>query len=76
MSDDIPKRRTGRSRTRTLLRSVVAIDLLMMALLAVNVLLLIFEWVFTGSAAFRGFLGDHLALFHDWYQNSVHENFA
>jgi hypothetical protein len=76
MGDEIPRNRPDRSRTRTLLRSVVAIDLLMMALLAVNVLLLIFDWIFTGSAAFRGFLGDHLTFFYDWYKNSVHENFA
>lgn len=76
MSDNIPQNLPGRSRTQSLLRSVVAIDLLMMALLAVNVLLLFFDWTFTGSIAFRGFLRDHLASFYDWYQSGIHENFA
>jgi hypothetical protein len=76
LSDNVPQKLPGHSRTHKLLRSVVAIDLLMMALLAVNVLLLFFDWMFTGSVVFRGFLHNHLASFFDWYQAVIHENFA
>lgn len=53
----------------------ITIDFIMMALLAVNVLLLIVDATFANITVQRA-LREHFTSFHDLYKSKVHENFV
>lgn len=53
---------------------IVIVDLLMMALLTVNLSLIIFDWIFASSTV-QNLLREHVPAFFDWYNENIHKDF-
>lgn len=76
MTDPKPDPAPHRTRTALLLRSAIAVDILMIVLLAINLGLLLFDAAFAGSAAIREGLRDASGGFYEAYRTGIHDNFA
>ena len=53
---------------------IVIVDLLMMAILTINLLLIVFDFIFS-SVYVQQFFQTYLPAFHDWYDINIHKNF-
>lgn len=75
MSHPTPEREPSPRAATRLLRSMLAIDIFMIVLLAANLALILFDEAFAGSAAIREGLRDGWGGFYELYLG-IHENFA
>ncbi len=64
----------ARKQSQSVKTFLITADLVMMVLLLLNLLLILFDWLFQ-SAAFRGFLESVWPFLHDFYAANIHDDF-